>query len=396
MIWLRASRQHAPKRKRTGRTRSQWFMKILCVIDNFGSGGAQRQMVALACGLAERHHEVEVFSYAPQLDFFGPALAHLTVHSVDKSKVGNRGVLAALARLLATRRYDAAIAFLGTPGAYAELARLLALRTRLVVSERSNHQNDGHPLVALGLRVLHGLTDVLVANSAAHAAWLQRYPWLRHKVRTIYNGYPLGPDPAPMPALPSPDALSLLVVARIGPEKNGLLLVRGLAAFGQRHGWVPTVRWAGRQDTSPEGLAYRAQIDAALQRHPDVAARWHWLGERKDIPELLAQHHALILASLYEGMPNVVCEAFFAGRPVLASHVGDLQALVEQGNRGFLFDPHQPDELADALSALAGLDAEQLAQMGQRARRWAEQTLTVERMVVAYERAIAGLPEPEP
>lgn len=368
-------------------------MKILCIIDNFGSGGAQRQMVALACGLADRQHQVEVFSYAPQLNFFGPALAHLTVHAADKATVGNAGVLAALAKLLASGRFDAAIAFLGTPSAYAEVARLCALRTRLVVSERSNHQNDGHPLIALGLRALHGLTDVLVANSAAHAAWLRRYPWLRHKVRTIYNGYTPGPDPSPLPARSTADALSLLVVARVGPEKNGLVLVRGLAAFGRKHGWVPTVRWAGRQDTSPEGLAYRAQLDAALQGQPEVAARWHWLGERKDIPELLAQHHALILASLYEGMPNVVCEAFFAGRPVLASRVGDLEALVDHGRRGFLFGAQQPDELADALTALAGLSAEQLAQMGQQARSWAEQNLTVERMVVAYERAIAGLPE---
>lgn len=367
-------------------------MKVLCVIDNFGSGGAQRQMVALACGLAERQHQVEVFSYAPALNFFGPALAHLTVHSVEKTAVGNVGVLAALGKLLATRRYDAVIAFLGTPSAYAEVARLVALRTRLVVSERSNHQDDGHPLYALSLRLLHGLTDVLVANSAAHAQWLRRYSWLRPKVRTIYNGYLPGPEPEPMPARPEPSSLALLVVARVGPEKNGLRIVQGLADFGRRHGWVPTLRWAGRQDESPQGLAYRAQLEQALREHPEVAANWHWLGERKDVPQLLAQHHALLLASLYEGMPNVVCEAFFAGRPVVASRVGDLQLLVGH-ERGFLFGAEQPGELADALTALAALDLTQLGQMGNAARQWAVRELTVERMVAAYERAMLGQPD---
>ena len=45
-------------------------MRILCVIDSLGSGGAQRQMVSLAQGMVARSHEVEFFVYHPELDHF--------------------------------------------------------------------------------------------------------------------------------------------------------------------------------------------------------------------------------------------------------------------------------------------------------------------------------------
>jgi len=45
-------------------------MRLLLVIDHLGLGGAQRQIVELACGLAARGHTVELFTYFPQHEFF--------------------------------------------------------------------------------------------------------------------------------------------------------------------------------------------------------------------------------------------------------------------------------------------------------------------------------------
>jgi hypothetical protein len=45
-------------------------MKLLLFIDHLGLGGAQRQIVELACGLAQRGHSVELLTYFPQHDFF--------------------------------------------------------------------------------------------------------------------------------------------------------------------------------------------------------------------------------------------------------------------------------------------------------------------------------------
>jgi glycosyltransferase involved in cell wall biosynthesis len=364
-------------------------VKLLCVIDHFGSGGAQRQMVTLACGLAGRGHQVDMFTYHPHHTFFLPAVeaAGLEVHGVDRTHRGIAGVTWDLARLLRRKRYDGVIAFLGAPSACAELARLLAPHTRLVVSERSSHAGDASKLDAWGKRLLHGLADVVVANSRAHASWLLRHRWLRHKTRTIYNGYDLGPEPA-SPTPPGPHSLSLLVVGRVGPEKNGANLARALVTFRERRGWVPKLSWAGRPDETGAGRGYRKEIETVLSSTPEVQAAWTWLGERSDVPALLDEHHALVLPSRYEGLPNAVCEALIAARPVLASCIGDMPHLVAEGERGFLFDPMKPGDIATAIERLVDLPPSEWEAFGRNARAWARANLQQAVMVEAYERAL--------
>ena len=87
------------------------------------------------------------------------------------------------------------------------------------------------------------------------------------------------------------------------------------------------------------------QVDELIESLPKCGKNWRWLGEESDIPGLLREHHALIHPSLYEGLPNVVCEALAAGMPVLVSNVCDHPLLVADGERGFLFDPADPGSI---------------------------------------------------
>lgn len=364
-------------------------MKILLVIDHFGSGGAQRQLVNLALGLKERGHEVQIFIYYPEHAFFRDPLerAGVTVHEVHKGRGFSMKVVRRLAALLREESFDGVISFLDTPNVYAELAATWSSGTRLIVSERASHRSDRNRVEALLRRLLHGRADVVVANSHSHAAWLARHPWLRGRTATIYNGYPIGAA-APTPDPPPP--LRLLAVGRVGPEKNGLNLVRALALLHDRHGRVPHVSWVGKQDGRPAGLAYRRELDRLLELHPEVRAHWSWLGERSDVPDLLRSHHALVHPSLHEGLPNVVCEALLAGRPVIASNVCDHPLLVEEGRRGFLFDPEDPRSIADAIDRLSGLSPERWTELSRNARRFAEDTLGIDRMVDEYEALLKG------
>lgn len=368
--------------------------KVLCVVDHFGSGGAQRQIVELACGLHERGHEVHAFIYFPQHGFFRPRLdaASIPVHSIAKGRGFSPGVVRALARLIDAERFDAVVSFLDRPNVYAELAmRLARHRSRLVVSERSHRQHDGNRIGAVLRRTLHWCADAVVANSQAHAQWLNGRPFLTGKVHCIYNGVDLARFAAAAACAPArPQDLRFLAVGRVGPEKNALTVIRALQLHHERHGWTPGLSWVGRRDESPAGHAYGRQLDAALEAAPAVAAAWQWLGERSDIPELLAQHHALVHASFYEGLPNVVCEAFAAARPVLASAVCDHPLLVAPPERGALFDPTSAASLLQAMEALQDQSAESWRAMGEAARRFAQSALGAARMVQQYE-ALLGL-----
>jgi glycosyltransferase involved in cell wall biosynthesis len=362
-------------------------MKLLLVIDHFGSGGAQRQMVELACGLKGRGHTVELFVYFPQHNFFRARLdaQRIVVHEQPKDTGGSINIVWKLAALIRRGAFDVVVSYLSTADIYAELAIWAAPGTGLVVSERTSRHDDKSAVGALLRRLLHVSADQVVANSETHAAWLRQKPWLKHKVSCIYNGVDLEAF-RPKEARPvAQGTLRLLAVGRIGPEKNLVNLVLALASFEARFGYMPHIDWAGQRDASKAGERYCREVDALLEALPQVRKRWRWLGLQADIPLLLAQHDALIHPSLYEGLPNVVCEALAAGMPVLVSDVCDHALLVADGSRGFLFDPTNPANIATAVGKLAALDSAGWHAMARNAREYATAHLGMERMVGAYE-----------
>jgi glycosyltransferase involved in cell wall biosynthesis len=109
------------------------------------------------------------------------------------------------------------------------------------------------------------------------------------------------------------------------------------------------------------------------------------LGERTDVPELLSNHHALILGSFYEGLPNAICEALASGRPVLASDIGDHPILIQNNKTGFLFDPNKPEDIAECIYKFTQLSQKELTAMGHKARQFAEKHLSTDVGVTAYE-----------
>ena len=197
-------------------------MKLLLVIDHLGMGGAQRQMVELACGLRDRGHEVEIFVYFPQYDFLRPQLVerNVIVHEYRKGHGFSLGVLLRLISLLRGGKFDAVVSYLSSANIYSELAVLLAGGPKLVVSERTSHQDDKAWLSASLRRLMHGLADKVVANSMAHQLWLQGRPLLRRKTVCIYNGIDLQHFRPRARIAPEASGLLLLGVGRVSPEKN--------------------------------------------------------------------------------------------------------------------------------------------------------------------------------
>lgn len=361
-------------------------MRILCIIDSFGSGGAQRQMFYLAQGLQTRGHRVELFVYHPEHDFFRSTVerAGIIVHTRPSGTLSWPRILFALTKLIRTKRFDCVISFLNTPNFLSEITWFVSPNSRRVVSERTSFLADTSWLDGIRKRFFHIFATRVVCNSHSHANWLQKFGWLRRKVVTIYNGLPLPPITSFLPPV-SPQSLRLLVVGRVGPEKNGLALIEALAMFHTRNGFSPQLNWVGKKDTSPKGKKYVLAMERALREHPEVGSKWRWLGERADIPELLIEHHALVHPSLYEGLPNAICEALAFGRPVLASDVCDHPLLVEENVRGFLFSPSDPLSIADAIEKLASLTHSKWQQMSFNARHYAEHCLSLETMLDKYE-----------
>jgi glycosyltransferase involved in cell wall biosynthesis len=368
-------------------------MKLLLIIDHFGSGGAQRQIVELACGLKRRGHAVEMFVYHPQHDFFRASLNEhqIAVHERPEGRGSSIGVIKRLAALMRRGRFDVSVSFLPTANIFSELASVVVPGTKLVVSERTSFHDDKSVIGALLRRLLHLLSDWVVANSETQAAWLRSRPWLRNKVSCIYNGVDLSRfRPIESTRMPG-RTLRLLGIGRIGPEKNLANLITALAMFDDKFGYVPEIGWAGGRDSSRAGQLYCERIDTLLSGLPNVQRSWRWLGLWSDVPSLLREYHALVHPSLYEGLPNAVCEALATGVPVLASNVCDHPLLIADGSRGYLFDPRDPASICTAIAKLAEIDADGWRSLRRNAREYAAASLSVEKMVGSYNALLESL-----
>jgi len=231
------------------------------------------------------------------------------------------------------------------------------------------------------------------------------FPWMRGRLTTIYNGvdlarfvprWDLGPQ-THNSALGSPingytGRLRLLVLSSVVPKKNAVGLVRALARYRDLYGDTCTVRWAGTVTSDAVSRTEFAEANRLLSEL-GLRDRWEWLGERKDVPELLGSCDALIHPSFYEGLPNAICEALACGKPVLASAVCDHPRLVQEEVTGFLFDPANADDMAQAIHKCHLLSGEEQVRMRQKARQYAESELSLDNCCRRYEELLSRLAE---
>jgi glycosyltransferase involved in cell wall biosynthesis len=96
----------------------------------------------------------------------------------------------------------------------------------------------------------------------------------------------------------------------------------------------------------------------------------------------------------YENLPYSVLEAFALGKPVVASRIGGIPELIDEGKDGFLFTPKSAEELAERIRAMAALSPERLAEFGRHARAKVERDFDPEEhyefMMETYSRVLEG------
>jgi glycosyltransferase involved in cell wall biosynthesis len=133
----------------------------------------------------------------------------------------------------------------------------------------------------------------------------------------------------------------LIAVGRLKPPKDFVTLIRALATL------APGSFEALIVGDGPD----RALLEAELRRL-ELEQHVELVGERNDVPELLAGSDVFVLSSSSEGLPVSVLEAMAAGLPVVASGVGGLAELVEHEESGLLVPPEDPEQMGAALALL--------------------------------------------
>ena len=128
-------------------------------------------------------------------------------------------------------------------------------------------------------------------------------------------------------------------VARLAEQKGHRDLIAAAARVLERH---PDVRFV----VAGEG-ELRAELETLAAPLGD---RFELLGERRDVPDLLASFEVFAFPSHFEGLCLAVIEAQAAGVPVVATPVGGIRETVVEGETGFLVPVGDPHALAERIS----------------------------------------------
>jgi len=357
--------------------------RVMLVIDNLGSGGAQRQIVNLAIGLRQDGYKVSVFIYHDILHFL-PDLhaAGIDLYCFPKRFRYSVSPIFDLRKIILSMHIEVVISFLETPSLYAELATFGLKGTKLIVSERFMYPEGSLPWRLRVLQEFHRLANVITVNSTHQRLRMERsFPWMKPKIFTIYNGYDL--DKYSRPAVGPVSSIHYLAIASVAGKKNSLNLARALCILRDKYSVSVHVSWVGVTTVAEEGDSTFRATDTYIEEN-NLRASWEWLGQRADVPALLKTCKALIHPSFYEGLPNVICEALASGKPVLASGVCDHPILVKEAERGYLFDPASPESIAEAIRIFESLSDREITRLGENGRLYAEQELSLDRYKRQY------------
>lgn len=232
-------------------------------------------------------------------------------------------------------------------------------------------------------RLLAPLVSRFVTVSEDLYRWLVRGVGVSaRKVVTIHNGVdttrfaPTDRSAARGALGLSPERPLVGTVGRLDPVKDQAGLIRAFARLRDRDGDAALVI-AGDGPCRDELVGLVSSL--GLGDHAFL------LGERLDIPRVLAALDLFVLPSIAEGMSNTLLEAMATGLPIVATRVGGNPELVEDGVNGILVPRQNPDALASAIGRYLG-DARLRAVHGDASRRRAVERFGLDRMCADYGR----------
>lgn len=251
----------------------------------------------------------------------------------------------ALARLV--RRAD--VVWLKQPTVSALLALPWCRRAQVVVSQQVGDAAEGLALAYPRWRLLGRVVARSCRRSAARAdvasfvsrSLAERYGGRTDAIVASESRVPAAWVRAAPPDLPD-RPLEVVFAGRLAAEKRVEDLLRAVAD-------VPDARLTVVGD-GPRRAALEQEARAL-----GLDGRVSWPGYVAWGPallEVLRRSSVLVLPSATEGLPLVLVEAMSQGTPVVATRVGGVPELVEDGVSGLLVEPGRPDELARALRAL--------------------------------------------
>ena len=360
--------------------------KILYVTPGLRQGGAERQLMELIRRLPDRFEPVLCLFEDGDMHY-REYLAPGEPRHVLGTRRMNRAGLLALANIIREEKPDILHCFRDRANLWGRLAILLhKVPIKNIVTSVRNRAID--PLNLLTEKYFSSFTRKVLTNSEGVRKELVRFARVPADLIQIIPNFV---DHEKFHA-PDPDERRQ-ARAKYGLADNDLALVLPGRVSIQKHhlGLMLALRWIRAQGRLPCNvrilLAGRARDPLyswavrLVARCSGFAGQIGWLGTVSDMPTLYHAADAVLMPSLYEGMPNAVIEAQICGLPVVVSAAANADGLVLDGKTGLQIPEGPYDQLADTLARFIELPTETRRAMGQAGRERLTTLLNPERLI---------------
>jgi L-malate glycosyltransferase len=368
--------------------------KVLFFVDRLDLGGTETQMAQLATRLDPGRFEVTVAFMEGDAPL-RPELERAKLRVIEFPKRGS------LISLKSARQFLRLAAFIRrekfdvvhSHDLWANLVAVPAARLGGAPVIISSQRDLAHlawytPSRTKVIRRIHRMATRVIANSSAVAEMLvNEFKIPAERVRVMRNGVDLsrfrrrsGPRVTPLDQL-EPDAKILLTVANMHSS------VKGHYELIEAAQHICSIFPAAKFVLAGDGVE-RSRIEEAV-RAAGVEKNFIFLGQRADIPELLASADFFVLPSRAEGLPNAALEAMASGLPVVATRVGGIPEIIEDDVSGLLVPPQNSAALAQALTGVLS-DVELAAKLAEASRQRACSEFSFERAIAQLEEIYAA------
>lgn len=354
-------------------------IRVCILINNLGSGGAERQAINIAKMLSDNMCDVSIVTYRT-----GTFLADgLKEHNITYKILHSSNPILSVwktRREFINGKYDVVIAFLRSPMLCA-CAASVTKKWKLILRLGSAREGFFTSKIGKILTHLAKHSDAIVCNSEN-----ERRMWLAHsgiapdKIHVIYNIHGKLNINASTEEVSAAQKVRLVIPASYSSVKNVDSVLKAVAMLEEADRNKLEVHWYGHKEIA---LGDTSVFDnAVIEVEKNGLQKIVFLhDETKEIHSVMQEGDFVGLFSHFEGLPNAICEGLLLSKPIIMTRVSDYSILVN-GN-GFLCDP-TPDSIREALHKAVSTTAEERREMGIVSKQIAQKYLAYERIEEAW------------
>ncbi len=356
-------------------------IKVVYLIDSLTSGGAQRQFVELIKGLDKSQVDPIVVIYH-DIQHFREDLdkTNIPVHLLQKK--GKIGIGFFLRLQIFLRQHSPVLihSFLNTPNFYARLSKVFKSVGLVVTSERSMVTTRSFFCYVLE-RTMWKISDHIIANAEAIKDSLTGNIGIpKEKVTVVQNGINTKmfchDHNKVVPTSHHVERLTIGYVGRIVPIKGIEYLLEACHLYKIKTNAQISIKLYGEN----QNQEYLAKLLHLIEQR-SLSDNVQFCGVGKDMSCVLASIDLLVLPSLSEGFSNVIIESMAAGKPVIATCVGDARMVITEGTNGFLVPPGDPVKLAEKIVEVSSMDRAALEEILHNAKDCVEKDYSITSLV---------------